>query len=634
MKTLFPALCLVACLPAFGSVASRQSDLNFVANQVPKLHANFFFQLDAAQYQQAANAIAANLATLTDAEFYVQLTALIAMAGDPHTAIYLDGSAAAAAGFQSFPLAFRWLDDGVFVTAASASYSSALGAQLVEVGNTPIDQVLQQLATIIPHANDQWLHYMAQQYLRGQQILQGLHVAPVAATTSLTFRSLAGETFTLDVAADTSPSLSSLPSSSTGPVPLYLQNAGQNYWFTYSAANRLLYFKYNVCEDAAGNPFASFANNLLAAIDANPVDTLVFDLRGNTGGDSSIWNPLLNGLTQRIAALLSNPRFRIYGAIDKGTFSSGSLDAMQMKLPLPPTVAALFPSVDFTKLVQMIGEPTGGATSGYGDVVPFTLPSSGLVGQYSTQYIDGPSYVTPGPTFPPDIAIAIRSTDYFARYDPVMGAILARTDNPPAAPSGNAIVVNGASFRADHGLAPESFASAFGSYSQVPDQVLVGGIAGQVIAATTSQVNFVVPASAPLGNASISVRAGGTELAGGQATITAAGPGIFVVSADPSQPGAVENQDFSLNTGANPAAAGSLVSVYATGNGPADSSGSVPVSVFFGDVPAEVVASVPLTQYPGLWQINARVPQGIAGQTPLFVIAQNLASNAVTIAVK
>jgi uncharacterized protein (TIGR03437 family) len=306
---------------------------------------------------------------------------------------------------------------------------------------------------------------------------------------------------------------------------------------------------------------------------------------------------------------------------------------MILKQPLPPSVTALFPTVDLSKLVQTIGSSTGGATSGYGNVAPFTLPASGLVGQYSTQFINGPNYIAPGPTFAPDIGIRIESADYFARYDPVMGAILARTDNPPAPPSGDAIVVNGASFRFDDGLAPGSFASVFGSFAQVPDEVLLGGIQAQLITATTSQVNFVAPAAVPLGSAAVSVRAAGTELATGQATITAAGPGIFVLGPDPSQPGAVENQDYSVNSNSNPAAAGSIVMIYATGNGSADSSGSVPVSVFIGGLPAEVVASVSLAQYPGLWQINARVPQGLTGQVPLFLIAQKLASNAVTVAV-
>ena len=40
------------------------------------------------------------------------------MAGDPHTFISLAGDLAFRAGFQVFPLQFRWLDDGPFVTAA------------------------------------------------------------------------------------------------------------------------------------------------------------------------------------------------------------------------------------------------------------------------------------------------------------------------------------------------------------------------------------------------------------------------------------------------------------------------------------------------------------------------------------
>jgi uncharacterized protein (TIGR03437 family) len=171
----------------------------------------------------------------------------------------------------------------------------------------------------------------------------------------------------------------------------------------------------------------------------------------------------------------------------------------------------------------------------------------------------------------------------------------------------------------------------FGSYSQVPDQVLVSGQPAQVVSASLSQVNFVVPAGATAGTATISVRSMGSELASGVATITAAGPGIFVIGADPSQPGAIENQDGSVNGSSNPAKAGSVVQIFATGAGQLDSSGNAPVSVYLGDIPAQVQASVMLTQYPGLWQINAVVPAGIIGQVPLHIGAQNVASNGVTL---
>ena len=630
---LFRRLCFVTALFAASlaaqrfSTAVRQQDLNYVANQVPKLHANFFFQLDPAVYQQAVTALQAQISTLTDAEFYVQLTALIAMAGDAHTAISLTNATAISAGFLQFPLQFRWLDDGVFVTAATAPYAQALGARLVQVGGFPIDQVMQKLGTIIPHANDQWLHYEAQQYLAGQQVLQGLDLMPAAATSALTFQTLAGSQFTRQIGTTFAGALQSAVDPSAGPLPDYLQQTGLNYWYTYSAANRLLYFKYNKCADDPSNPFAAFSATVLAALDTQPVDTFVFDFRGNTGGDASILSPLLNGLLARAPTLLVNPQFRVYDVIDKGTFSSGMDDAMEIK-SAALQYTTLFPGVDLRTRFIVIGEPSGGKPAEYGEVVGFTLPGSGLNGQYSTKYFPNPTGIPDLPSFMPDVTIATRSTDFFARYDPTLAAILGRMSGVPPPPSGNVITVNGASFRVDQGIAPGSFASAFGSFSQTPDQVTVNGVAGRFVAGSTSQVNFIVPASTSPGTATISVRAGGVELANGQAAISAVGPGIFVLEgANPSQPGAVENQDYSVNSSSNPAVQGSVVQIFATGYG--QLSGSP--QVFFADTPAQILFSGETAQYPGLWQINAVAPTTLSGQVPVFIIGGNLTSNAVTI---
>ncbi len=143
----------------------------------------------------------------------------------------------------------------------------------------------------------------------------------------------------------------------------------------------------------------------------------------------------------------------------------------------------------------------------------FTLPGSGFSGQYSTVFVNQNEGVIPDlPTFNPDIPISTRSTDCFARFDPVMAAMLAHSSGAPAPPSGNAIAVNGASFRTDQRVAPGSFASVFGAFGQTPDEILVGGTAARIVSASEMQVNFLVPACAALGATSISVRAAGVEL--------------------------------------------------------------------------------------------------------------------------
>jgi uncharacterized protein (TIGR03437 family) len=428
----------------------------------------------------------------------------------------------------------------------------------------------------------------------------------------------------------------SAPAPDQGPIPEYLQRTDESYWFTYSAPRRLLYFKYNQCTNSAANPFATVANNFLSTFDANPVDTLVIDFRGNNGGDASLIQTLTDGLIARIPAFLANPNLRVYTVIDKGTFSAAMDDAMLFKTPASD-YAAQFSGFDPAKLIRVIGEPTGGSPAHYGQTAGFTLPSSKIGGAYSTQYIPAPTFITPdtdpgGPSFGPDVAVPLRASDFFARHDPVMAAIVARFEGATPAPSGGAIVVNGASFHVEQGVAPASFASVFGSFSAGADSILVNGQSGRVISAGPSQVNFVVPSSVSPGRATISVRSGNSEIASGQASITAAGPGLFVAQGtDPSQPGAILNQDSSLNSATNRAAKNSVLQIFATGYGPLDSSGRAAVQVFAGGLPAEIQFSRPIPQFIGLWQVNARLPDGVSEQVPLFLVAENIASNGVTV---
>ncbi|MBV9744426.1 MAG: hypothetical protein JO099_11730 [Acidobacteriia bacterium] len=592
----------------------RMADVQYVATQLPALHPNFFFQLSEASFNAAVEMLLSKIPNLTDAEFAVGLAQLVAMAGDPHTALYING--------PTFPLSFRALDNGIFVTGAAQQYSQALGTKLVGIGETDISAVLTALGTVIPHTNPQWVAHEAQNYLRVQSVLQGLDLVPASGSSSLTFQDAVGNRFSLDVSTSNE-SLIQLPSQSTGPLPDFVRNAKENYWFAYFPPQQVLYFKYNVCADDPSNPFDAFAANLLNTFDSNPVSSLVFDFRGNTGGDTSVIQPILAGFQQRIPAISANPNFRAYDVIDGGTFSSGLDGAMELKT-VAGEAAAQFPAL--ANALVTIGSPSGGPPAGFGEVQPFTLPYLGLSGQYSTSYHPLPEFIPAGKSFNPQIPVSNRSTDYFARYDPVLGAIFAESSAPPASPSGGTLVVSAASFRTDAGVAPGSLAAAFGTFPANVDEVFINGAQAQIVTATATQVNFIVPANAAAGAATISLRAAGTAVSTGQFTITPSGIGIFVVSSDPSQPGAILNPDYSVNTQSNPTAQGSYLQLYAKGFAQS-------TEVMFADTPGTVLYSGP-SGSPGIWQINVTVPSIAAGQTPVYVIADNTVSNAVTVWLK
>lgn len=224
------------------------------------------------------------------------------------------------------------------------------------------------------------------------------------------------------------------------------------------------------------------------------------------------------------------------------------------------------------------------------------------------------------------------------------------------------VVVNGASFRAGAPVAPGSLASAFGEFGAASGdaqaiplptemagiQVFVNGVAAPLIAVRPGQLNFQVPRATPRGRAPIRVSSAGKDLAGGVMEVAETGPGLFVVQpAEPGQPGAVLNQDSRLNGEGTRVRRGEVIQIFATGQGntdPAVADGTpgplqplaqTPVApkVFIGAEQAEVFFSGLSPQFPGLWQINVKVPAdaGVSGQMPLFVVIGGRASNPVTI---
>ena len=108
------------------------------------------------------------------------------------------------------------------------------------------------------------------------------------------------------------------------------------------------------------------------------------------------------------------------------------------------------------------------------------------------------------------------------------------------------------------------------------------------------------------------------------------------------------NQDASLNSAQNPTAAGTVVSIYATGLGPTDPpivAGQAPATlsttlirpvVTIGGAPAEVLFSGLAPGFTGLYQINARIPAGTqpGSAVPVSLSVGGAASNTVTIAVQ
>jgi uncharacterized protein (TIGR03437 family) len=174
-------------------------------------------------------------------------------------------------------------------------------------------------------------------------------------------------------------------------------------------------------------------------------------------------------------------------------------------------------------------------------------------------------------------------------------------------------------------------------------QVLFDGVAAPMIYTLKGQVSAVVPyAVAGKTSTQVQVRyqdpASSTPAASNTMTmpVHAATPAIFSLDSTGVGPGAILNQDTSINSTGNPAARLSVISLYCTGGGvtsPASADGAVtpdasfvlaqPPIVSIGGVNAAVkYAGAAPFAVAGLTQINVEVPAGLSPALALPVIVK------------
>ncbi|MBI3472639.1 MAG: hypothetical protein HY013_14890, partial [Candidatus Solibacter usitatus] len=182
-------------------------------------------------------------------------------------------------------------------------------------------------------------------------------------------------------------------------------------------------------------------------------------------------------------------------------------------------------------------------------------------------------------------------------------------------------------------------------------RVLFDGIPAPMIYAASRIVSCVVPyALANRAFTSLQVEYLGVRSPAVTVRVSQTSPGIFTLNSTGSGPGAILNQDNSINGPNNPEAKGSYIVIYATGEGqtiPPGIDGAViganppqpiqRVTVTIGGQAAEVLYAGSAPSFvAGVLQINARIPESVgSGPQQVVVNAGNASSQpGVTVSVR
>lgn len=181
--------------------------------------------------------------------------------------------------------------------------------------------------------------------------------------------------------------------------------------------------------------------------------------------------------------------------------------------------------------------------------------------------------------------------------------------------------------------------------------VLFDGLPAPIIYASANQLSAVVPFGIAGATTQAQVQYQGQMSNTLALPVAPATPGIFTADGSGTGQAAALNQDDTINSPANPAAAGSMLVLYATGAGqlnPPGQDGTVvtaanlpqpvlPVSVLVGGQPATVLYAGGAPQLvEGVIQINIQLPAGVTGsQVPVvFAMGSAASRSAVTVAIQ
>jgi hypothetical protein len=394
-------------------MATWQDDLRFMAAELPKRHANLFHTITRTQFKQAVAALEESIPALARHQIIVELARIVALIGDGHTSIdMLDDPTI---DFRRYPLRLYQYSDGLFIQAASADYAEAAGSRVIAIGDIPVEQVYAAVRRLVSRENELRVVHKVPDLLVIPEVLHAVHLITHMEQVDWCVERRDGERRTIRVNpvrrgealiwTDASDNIA-------GATPLWRKDLQNKFWFEHLADARAIYVQFNSVRDKPDETIAAFFGQVFDFVDDHHPDRFILDIRLNGGGNGTLNQPIVHGLIKRDWL---NQRGKLFTIIGRATFSA----AMMLAVDLERHTRALF-----------VGEPTGTSPNMYGETGIITLPNSRL-----TVYVSELHWVYSDPRdqrpwITPNIRAELSSTDYRAKRDPAIDAILGYVPNP------------------------------------------------------------------------------------------------------------------------------------------------------------------------------------------------------------
>jgi len=382
----------------------RVEDLYTLYTELPKRHKDFFHAGDMANFHDEYEKALVDIDSLTDIDFYFTLRRLVAYSKDSHTSVGFTQELATQ--LHGIPAQVQYLDGAWRMSVVEADRKELLGAEVLAIQGRPIEQIISAATPLFSHDNETWLQKAIGQQLNLTELYVYLGLSetstdPVSLTLAVP-GSVMETTITLEPVTVGAFRELELATIYDKLPPTGMSN--QPYRFMELDGGQTVFVQYNVCANYEAYPLKTFIGEVLGTIDERDPEHIIIDLRYNGGGDSSLFEPMVDALSARQKA----KGFQLDVLIGEGTFSSALMNAMHFKQRTD---------------ARLVGSPSGGSVNHYGEIKSFTLPHSGIPVTYSTKFFTMDADHAGG-SLQPDLFVQPKVTDMLAGIDTTVEAIL------------------------------------------------------------------------------------------------------------------------------------------------------------------------------------------------------------------
>lgn len=421
------------------SAEQMEADLRFMIRTVSEVHPALAEPEARAAFEARAGKILEDIHPAMPLSAFSLLAARVLQAlpeTDAHTGVAFEPDDLA------LPIRFDWVSDGLVVVQAEAGAPLRRGDLVVRLGGLTPEELLEGLRPFIPAENDNWIRTRGKGLLHSRFMLEALGAVAEDGSVHVVTRR-PGDPSTGSGAREAEVALGFGPSR---PEALLPQEA-ERPWFGWriEPEHSLGLFWLDVCEDTP--EYREAVDAFFAAVENAGIKKVAIDVRRNTGGNSAVLDAFLKYVpAATVRSYRGEVRFSAQANAQRGYTLLTRLGHLlskawpgTMRTPRPSEPDLIFDGdlyvltsgqtfssglwiaavLSDNGLATVVGEPTGGAPSGYGDILTFRLPQTGVRFSVShKRWIRPDPALDPASTLMPDRLVPTTVEDIRLQRDP------------------------------------------------------------------------------------------------------------------------------------------------------------------------------------------------------------------------